>query len=305
MKLFQLFERTIKIPKEFVEDVYRMCIYSIYRYNTRGGNETDINSLSAAIEDVTELDMNALSMEFEGRFKKSISALGDFSGLTAVNVKDIPYYHSSELIKKRLDSLNDDDIAVLVFIKVREIDNSAYYPHNNSLKINVFELSSAILSYWFNDEDAMYKKDVLKHINTLKKTIDHEVQHLIQDVALPPEQSSIKKNYNAGTRTQGGVHNDYYTSQAENRPQLATMESNFRNAIADDEYWELFTPHQRKELFKMYVGMEAEPFEVDIGGVKARISIPPKEYFKALKQDSPKQYIKAVKDFYTMIKDLF
>mgnify|MGYP005867351695 CR=1 FL=1 len=59
MKLFQLFERTIQIPQEFSKDIFRMCIYSIYIYHTRWGNEDDIQELTEVIEDATGLDMSA------------------------------------------------------------------------------------------------------------------------------------------------------------------------------------------------------------------------------------------------------
>ena len=307
MKLFQLFERTIQIPQEFFQDIYRMCIYSIYRYHTSGGADIDIQEFTNVIEDVTGLNMDALTMEFEGRFKRSVSAKGDFYGLSAVNVQDIPYYHSSTLIKQKLDSLPDDNTAILVFLMVREKGNSSYNPVKKSLTINLFELSTEFLRYWIDSDTTKTDKNLLKQISETKKNIDHEIQHMVQDIALPSEQSDIKKNYGDahGGRTEQDVHNDYFTSPAEIRPQLSNIESNFRNAIADDEYWEIFSDDQRKELFKMFVGLSSESFNVSVGGMEVRISIPAKPYFKALKQDTPKLYKKVVKDFYNMVKDVF
>ena len=195
------------------------------------------------------------------RFKRSVSAKGDFSGLSAVNVQDIPYYHSSTLVKQKLDALPDDDTAILVFLMIRQKGNSSYNPNKKSLTINLFDLSTEFLRQWIDSDSSKSDTNLLKQTYETKKIIDHEI--------------------------------------------LANIESNFRNAIADDEYWEIFTQEQRKELFKMFVGLSAESFNVDVGGMEVRISIPAKPYFKALKQDTPNLYKKVVKDFYNMVKDLF
>ena len=95
MKLFQLFERTIKVPEELKEDILRMAVFSVYHYHIRGGSEKDINEFKEVIEDATGFDVDVLEMELSGRFKRSMSARRDYYGITLLSPEDVPYYHSS------------------------------------------------------------------------------------------------------------------------------------------------------------------------------------------------------------------
>ena len=303
MQLYQLFERTIKIPHEFSEDIYRMVIYSIYLMHTRGSNDNDGETFTQAIEELTGLDMAVLAMEFEGRIRRTVSAKSDYSGLSLLSVEDIPYYHSSSIVKDKLDSMSDDTIAMLVNIMIRDSGASSYNDKNKTLQINANTLSVSILRYWF-DENEKHKKVALSAIKHLKSVIDHEVQHVVQEIALPSEQSSIKPNYYSGERDEEKVHPDYFTSNAEIRPQLANLASEFK-ILTNDEYWEYFSTEQKKMLFKMYVGLQTTPFWVEIGDIKVEVRIPSKPYFNALKKDTPTLYKKIVKDFYNMVSDIF
>lgn len=305
MKLFQLLERTIKTPHELVSDILRIAIFSVFKYNTRNSSSETADELVASIEDVTNIDIDILNMELEGRFKKVMSSDGDYKALSALDIEDIPYYHSSSLVKDKLSQLKDSDIAISVTIMLRSEGNSSYIPDDNKIIINAHELSSQLISHWFNDTNES-KNLVHKEVRNLRSVIDHEVQHLVQHLALPSEQSEIKTNYNTdgGERTADNVHNDYYTSNAEIRPHLSNLEEEFRTSIANDEYWELFTVYQRKQLFKMYTAISSEPFILSLGGTDIKISIPPKPYFRALKSDTPKLYRKVVKDFFSQLSDL-
>jgi len=270
--------------------------------HSRGATEGDAKTFTDAIEDATGLDMSILEMEFNGRLKRTVSAKSDYSGLSALTVHDIPYYHSSALVKDKIDSMSDDTIPFLINIMIRDSGSSSYSDNNKSLQINANQISVAILRYWFDESDK-HKKAIGAAIKHIKSVIDHEVQHVVQEVALPKQQSSIKPNYYSGERNTEDVHPDYFTSNAEIRPQLANLEAEFRN-LTDDEYWDLFSREQRTSIFKMFVGLNTTPFSVSIGDIVVDIKVPSMHYFMALKNDTPKLYKKVVKDFYNMVADV-
>lgn len=307
MKLYQLFERTIKVPEELKEDVLRMAVFAVYHFHARGGNEEDQNEFKEVIEDTTGFDVDVLEMELSGRFKRSMSARRDYYGMTLLHPEDVPYYHSSQLVKNNVDSyMKDDTLVIDVSIMVRESDVSSYIfkkgvPH---VLINTFEFSGEILSAWFDSDGGSDRKAKIAY-NKLKSVIDHELQHLVQDIGLHKDQSELKKNYRSGERSEDKVHNDYFTSAAEIRPQLANLEQDFRSFVEGDDWWEKFDLEQKKEFFKMFVGLSDKGFNIKIGDNHYMpVTVPAKAYFKALKKDKPKMYVKVVKDFYQQLSDL-
>jgi len=307
MKLYQLFERTIKVPEELKEDVLRMAVFAVYHFHARGGNEKDVNEFKEVIEDTTGLDVDALEMEFSGRFKRSMSANRDYYGIAVLSPEEVPYYHSSQLVRNNVDSFTKNDAIVIdVSVMVREKDVSSYrmkdgVPH---VLINAFDLSGEVLSAWF-DESGKSDKKVKIEFNKLKSVIDHELQHLVQDIGLHKDQSATKKNYGSGERSEDKVHNDYFTSAAEIRPQLANLEQDFRSFVEGDDWWQKFDKEQKKEFFRMFVALSDKGFDIKLGDNHSMpVTIPPKNYFSALKQDTPKLYMKVVKDFYKRVEDL-
>ena len=304
MKLYQLFERTIRVPQELKEDILRMVVYAVYQYHKRGAAENDVDEIADTIENVTGYDMSVLDMEMSGRFKRSVSAQRDFYGITLLSPEDVPYYHSSQLVRRSVDvKVENDAIVIDISMMVREEGNSLYINHGTPhLLINANGFSGEILEAWFNDNGIQKAVSEFKKLATF---VDHELQHLVQDLAFPEEQSKLKKNYSKGGRTEEEVDNDYFTSPAEIRPQLANIERDFRRFVEEDEWWDRFTKEQKKQFFMMFVGLTEKGFNVEVGTQTINVSIPPKRYFKALKDDVPKLHIKIVKDFYGMIKDLF
>lgn len=307
MKLYQLFERTIKVPEELKEDILRMAVFAVYHFHTRGANEDDEREFKEVIEDATGYDPDVLEMEMSGRFKRSMSANRDYYGIAVMSAEDVPYYHSSQLVKNNVDSfMKDDALVVDVSIMVRESDVSAYklkkgVPH---ILINAFDFSGEVLSAWFDSSGGADKK-ALKEYNKLKSIVDHELQHLVQDIGLHKDQSSIKKNYASGERSEDKVHNDYFTSNAEIRPQLANIEQDFRGFVEGDDWWEGLDIEQKKEFFRMFVGLSEKGFNVKLGpDHQMPVKVPAKHYFLALKKDTPKTYVKLVKDFYKRVEDL-
>jgi hypothetical protein len=308
MKLYQLFERTIKVPQELKEDVLRMAVYAVYHYHARGGRDEDVNELKEVIEDTTGYDVDVLEMELSGRFKRSVSTSRDYYGITVLNPEEVPYYHSSQLVRNNVDShVNQQDALVIdVSIMVRENDVSSFkmnkgVPH---VLVNAFEFSGEVLNAWFGKNEQADKKARIQY-NKLKSVIDHELQHLVQEIGLHKDQSAIKKNYTSGERSEDKVHNDYFTSAAEIRPHLANLEQDFRSFVEGDDWWDKFDLEQRKEFFRMFVGLSEEGFDIKVGENNTmRVKIPAKRYFKALKKDSPKLYMKVVKDFYQRVADI-
>ena len=307
MKLFQLFERTIKVPEELKEDILRMAVFSVYHYHTRGGSEKDINEFKEVIEDSTGFDVDVLEMELSGRFKRSMSARRDYYGITLLSPEDVPYYHSSQLVRNNVDSHTKDDAIVIdVSIMVRESDVSSFkmnkgVPH---VLVNTFDFSGEVLSAWFEESEAIDKK-VKIEFKKLRSIVDHELQHLVQEIGLHKDQSKTKANYHSGERSVDKVHPDYFTSPAEIRPQLANIEQEFRAFVEGDDWWGRFDTEQKKEFFRMFVALSDKGFKLEIGDNNfLPVTVPANHYFAALKKDTPKLYIKVVKDFYKRVEDL-
>ena len=55
----------------------------------------------------------------------------------------------------------------------------------------------------------------------------------------------------------------------------------------------------------MFVGLSEKGFNVKLGpDHQMPVKVPAKHYFLALKKDTPKTYVKLVKDFYKRVEDL-
>ena len=55
----------------------------------------------------------------------------------------------------------------------------------------------------------------------------------------------------------------------------------------------------------MFVALSDKGFDIKLGDNHSMpVTIPPKNYFSALKKDTPKLYMKVVKDFYKRVEDL-
>jgi len=304
MKLVNLFERTIKVPQDLKEDILRMVVYAIYHYHTRGATENDTKEFEEVVEDITGYTVDALEMEFTGRLKRSVSGNRDYLGLSLFHPEDVPYYHSSRLVRSNMDQMAQDGVLPIdVLVMIRENDSSRYSIVKGTPKIliNAHSLSDAFLDSWFNDTR---DKKAMTEFKKLRSVVDHELQHLIQDIGLHKDQSAIKPNYGHGGRSEEDVHDDYYSSEAEIRPQLANLEQEFRNFTEGDEWWNMFDSEQKKEFFRMFVGLSSRGFDLEVGTQTLKVKIDTPRFFAALKKDAPKKYIKIVKDFYGMVDDL-
>lgn len=296
MRLYHQVERGIKLPNKSVDKIFRGIICSVLDDLTpRFGKQV------YDLEGVFGVDMKSLRIEYKQETRKV--SLHQAVFLIGIDIHAVPYYHTSRSVRNRLENIESGEI----LIKCR-VDTCGTYagegkfdPNSDVMTINGYRLVSACIKHLLGHEASTVAIEALK----LYKVIQHEMMHVVQAYALPENQAAINPEYNCVDTTAGTRHDDYYTSTAEIKPYLANMQEQFINTCVHDAIWETLSGKEKRDVFRMFVGMKSDPMILKVHGTKLPITIPCTDFFTALKRSDMRLHQRVVKDFYRVVCEFY
>lgn len=183
-----------------------------------------------------KIDGDEPSPEFHAQLDAAQQKYGKFNlhklnhetpGLKAT----IPF-HTKELPERYRKKLRDDYVIHLLTGPMGNKENSGeYHPMSQGRpgKIRINTMSAG------NVDKLVYRPDLIdRHLHWLDATVNHELQHMVQDVALKrlhPSQTGDND-----TRTLSQTDNDvYYNASEEYLPQITSAAALFVNSLVDDD----------------------------------------------------------------------
>lgn len=231
------------------------------------------------------IDDEEPGVEFEQALRAAQSRYGDVEvyqlDRNSPSLSGKVIFRTSELPIRYRKAIRTRDYTLKLFAGPRDDGNKNDGEYFQKSKGDAAAINVNILAV--NPAKAVYNPKLIpQHLHTLESIVDHELQHMVQDVALRhlhPEQSGTDD-----ARLAGQQDSDlYYNSQEEFGPHITTVAAEFVNGIRG---------------VKGRENIQAKFYET----VDPRRDGDVHPFFAALFRKNPQKWKKAVKEFHRLVQ---